>query len=57
MSNSVITSSVVFQSNRSNTMPSSVFDQIQSGDEVQIMKDSSPNRISNPDVNKDLTPY
>jgi hypothetical protein len=38
-------------------MPSSVFDQIQSGDEVQIMKDSSPNRISNPDVNKDLTPY
>jgi hypothetical protein len=56
MSNSVITSSIVFQSNQSNTMPSFVIDQIQTDDEVQITNVSNPDRVPNPDVNKDLTP-
>jgi len=44
VSDSVITSSVVFQSNQTNTMPSCVIDKIPTDDEVQITNDSNPNR-------------
>jgi len=55
VSDLVITISVVFQSNQSNTMSSCVIDKIPTDDEVQITNDSNPNRVPNPEVNKDLT--
>jgi hypothetical protein len=55
VSDLVITISVVFQSNQSNTMSSCVIDKIPTDDEVQITNDNNPNRVPNPEVNKDLT--